>query len=92
MPVIQICVGSSCHIKGSYHVIQTYKQLIEKYDLSDKVELKASFCMKRCTGGVAATFDNEPVSNLTVQNCEAIFKERILGKDHGNYTAERSQL
>lgn len=78
MPVIQICVGSSCHMKGSYHVIQAYKQLIEKYGLEGKVELKASFCMQRCTGGIAATFDDVVIENLTAQNCEAIFMERIL--------------
>ena len=76
--IIQICVGSSCHMKGSYHVIQAYKQLIEKYGLSDRVMLKASFCMQRCTGGITATIDGEPIENLTVQNCEAIFLERIL--------------
>lgn len=65
-------------MKGSYHVIQAYKQLIEKYGLSDRVMLKASFCMKRCTGGITATIDGEPIENLTVQNCEAIFLERIL--------------
>ncbi len=65
-------------MKGSYHVIQTYKQLIEKYGLGDKVMLKASFCMQRCMGGIAATLDGEPIENLTAQNCEAIFLERIL--------------
>ena len=61
MSVIQICVGSSCHIKGSYRVIQTYKKLIEKY-----------------TNGIAATFDGEPVENLSIQNCEAIFMEKVM--------------
>ncbi len=65
-------------MKGSYHVIQTYKQLIEKHGLEDEVILKASFCMQRCMGGIAATLDDEPLENLTAQNCEAIFLERIL--------------
>ncbi len=78
MSVIQICVGSSCHIKGSYRVIQTYKKLIEKYGLGDQVELKASFCMQKCTNGIAATFDGEPGENLSIQNCEAIFMEKVM--------------
>lgn len=78
MHTIQICVGSSCHMKGSYHVIQTFKKLIERHCLEDKVELKASFCMQKCTGGISATFNNEFIENLTVNNCEAIFIERIL--------------
>jgi NADH:ubiquinone oxidoreductase subunit E len=78
MSTIQICVGSSCHLKGSYQVIQSYKRLIEKYGLQDKVELQASFCMQKCTGGIAAAFDGEPVENLSVRNCEAIFMEKIM--------------
>lgn len=77
MSTIQICVGSSCHIKGSYQVIQLYKKLIEKYNLEDQVVLKASFCMQKCTGGIAATFDGEPIEDLSVQNCEAIFMKKI---------------
>ncbi len=80
MSVIQVCVGSSCHMKGSYRVIQTYKRLIQDYSLDGIVELKASFCMQRCTGGIGITFDDVPVDNLTMQNCESIFKERIIDK------------
>lgn len=79
MSIIEICVGSSCHIKGSYQVIQTYKALIKQYGLEDQVELRASFCMQKCTGGIAAAFDGESIGNLSVKNCEAIFMEKIVG-------------
>ena len=42
--VINVCVGSSCHLKGSYDVLQTIKRLIEENNLGSKIELKASFC------------------------------------------------
>ena len=78
MSTIQICVGSSCHIKGSYQVIRKYQELIKKFGLEDRVELKASFCMQKCTGGIAATFDGKYVDDLSIQNCEEIFMERIM--------------
>jgi hypothetical protein len=71
-------------MKGSYYVIQVYKKLIEKYGLTEKVELKASFCMKMCLGGIGATFDGVPVNNLNTQNCEDIFIERILNQNGNN--------
>jgi NADH:ubiquinone oxidoreductase subunit E len=59
-------------------VIQTFKELIEKHGLESQVELKASFCMQKCTKGISSTFDGELIEDLSVNNCEAIFKERIL--------------
>ncbi len=49
---IKVCVGSSCHLKGSYDVIQTLKDIIKKYDVEDLVELQASFCLGHCSKGV----------------------------------------
>ncbi len=48
MVVVSVCVGSSCHMKGSYQVIKTFQELIKKNQLEDVIELKASFCMGRC--------------------------------------------
>ncbi|MDK2933417.1 MAG: hypothetical protein PWP27_1227 [Clostridiales bacterium] len=48
---VYICVGSSCHLKGSYHIIKTFQNLIKKHDLEEKIELKASFCLGHCTEG-----------------------------------------
>lgn len=44
-----ICVGSSCHLKGSEVVIKTFQELIEKEGLTKKVVLKGSFCMGKCS-------------------------------------------
>ena len=43
---LNVCIGSACHIRGSYNVIQTFQQMIEKYKVNDKIDLKSSFCMK----------------------------------------------
>ena len=51
MKDIQICVGSSCHLKGSYDIIECTKKAISEYHLEDKVILRATFCLGKC--GVA---------------------------------------
>ena len=56
---IYICVGSSCHLKGSYDIIQLMKDSLEKHGLEDKVELSAAFCLGRCTDGVSVKIDDE---------------------------------
>ena len=77
---IKVCVGSSCHLKGSYEVIQSLKKYIEENKLEDKVELEASFCLGNCSNGVSMRIDGEVVSNANPENIEDIFKEQILVK------------
>lgn len=49
---IKVCVGSSCHLKGSYDVIEAFTEVLKKYDVEDVVELQASFCLGHCAKGV----------------------------------------
>lgn len=77
---IYICVGSSCHLKGSYDVIDLMKKAIKKNNLEDKVELKAAFCLGRCTSGVTIKVDDEIVTGLSKDNFDEIFKEYVLKK------------
>ena len=78
--VVEVCVGSSCHLKGSYDVIQKLQKLIAENNLEDKVTLKASFCLGNCSNGVSMRIDGEVVSNANPENIEDIFKEQILVK------------
>ncbi len=55
---ITVCIGSSCHIKGSRLVAQQLQELIAKHNLDDKVELCGTFCMGKCQQGVCVTVDD----------------------------------
>lgn len=48
---IYVCIGSSCHLKGSYNIINAFKELIAEYKLEDQVSLNASFCLGHCQHG-----------------------------------------
>ena len=52
---IKVCVGSSCHLKGSYDVIEAFKAVLKKYDVDDVVDLQASFCLGHCAKGVTVS-------------------------------------
>ena len=78
--IINVCVGSSCHLKGSYDVIQKLKEMIEEKKLEDKIELKASFCLGNCSHVVAMNIDGEPLYDVNPTNIENVFNEQIITK------------
>ncbi|MEG2429900.1 MAG: NAD(P)H-dependent oxidoreductase subunit E [Oscillospiraceae bacterium] len=77
MVEVKVCVGSSCHMKGSYQVIKTFENLIKQNDLEDEVKLKASFCLGCCLNGIAVMVNEKPVTNVGFSNAEQIFYEEI---------------
>ena len=80
MVTVPVCVGSSCHLKGSYHVIKTFQEIIKERGLEDKVALKASFCMGRCLDGISMQVDDEPISHVGFANASDIFYQYVLPK------------
>lgn len=76
---ITVCIGSSCHIKGSRQVIEQLQQLIADNNIKDKVELAGTFCMGKCQQGVCATLDGEFFS-LTPETTEEFFNTHVLNK------------
>ncbi|MDE6201397.1 MAG: (2Fe-2S) ferredoxin domain-containing protein [Clostridiales bacterium] len=78
MMILSVCVGSSCHLKGSYDVIETFKRLIAERDLADKIELRACFCLGRCSDGVAVKADGNYILGVNGANAEQKFDGEIL--------------
>ena len=76
---VTVCIGSSCHIKGSRQVVEKLQTLIEANKLSDKVELGGTFCMGKCQQGVCVTVDEE-FHSVTPETAEEFFKNEILAK------------
>ena len=77
MKELRVCIGSSCHLKGSYNVIQAFQQLIEAHDLQDKLEMKATFCMKQCQRGVCVGFGDE-IYSVSPETAKQFFMDTVL--------------
>ena len=76
---ITVCIGSSCHIKGSRHVVEELQYLINENNLGDKIELGGTFCMGKCQQGVCVTVDEEFHSG-TPDTVGDFFKKEVLAK------------
>ena len=75
---IKVCIGSSCHLRGSYEVIEKLKKLIADNGLEGKVNLAASFCLGKCGSGVTVTGDGEFWEGVTPETVETVFAEKVL--------------
>ena len=78
---VTVCIGSSCHIKGSRIVVQTLNHLIETKGLKDKVELGGAFCVGNCKEkeGVCVKIGDE-VHSVTPLMTKTFFENEISGK------------
>lgn len=74
---INICIGSSCHVKGSRQVVQQMQDLVEENNLGGKVELAGEFCMGKCGEGVCVTVDGKMFS-VSPTTVDEFFKENVL--------------
>lgn len=77
---VYICVGSSCHLKGSYDIIELMKSKISANNLDSKVCLKAAFCLGKCTEGVTIKVEDEIICGVSKENFDEIFEKYILSK------------
>ncbi|MGN0654976.1 MAG: (2Fe-2S) ferredoxin domain-containing protein [Oscillospiraceae bacterium] len=76
---VTVCIGSSCHLKGSRRVVEQLQYLIAENDLKEKVQLGGTFCMGKCQQGVCVTVDDNFFS-LTPDTVDEFFNKEILAK------------
>lgn len=74
---VTVCIGSSCHIKGSRQVVEQLQYLIAQNNLKERIELGGTFCMGKCQTGVSVTIDGEYFS-VSAETTKEFFEKEIL--------------
>ena len=77
--IIEICVGSSCHLKGSHEIVELFKDAVQQYDLDNEVTLAGSFCTGKCNcEGVTVTVDDVVYTGITKENFKEFFEDKVV--------------
>lgn len=76
---ITVCIGSSCHLKGSRQVVEELQFLVSENNLKDKVELMGAFCMGKCKEGVSVKLDDNFYS-LSPETTKSFFETEVKAK------------
>lgn len=76
---VTVCIGSSCHLKGSRKVVEQLQYKIAENELNEKVNLGGTFCMGKCQQGVCVTVDDNFFS-VSPETVDEFFEKEILAK------------
>ena len=76
---ITVCIGSSCHIKGSRQVVEQLQKLIAENNIGDKVELGGTFCLGQCQQGVCVMVDDS-FHSVSPETVNEFFANEVLAK------------
>lgn len=76
---VTVCIGSSCHLKGSRHVVEELQRLIAESGLEEQVKLAGTFCMNNCQNGVCVTVDDDLFS-VTPETVGEFFATQIQAR------------
>ena len=77
--IIQICVGSSCHLKGSPEIVELLQKAVVDNQLESEITLCGSFCIGKCNRvGVTVQVDDDIHTGITKENFKEFFKENVL--------------
>ena len=81
MRLIQVCVGSSCFLKGSYAVLDTFTALLRQHGLEKDVRIAGAFCMEHCRDGVSVSIDDIIYSVPDAESANQLFCRLFLAND-----------
>lgn len=75
---IKVCIGSSCHLKGSREIVEMFQDRLQKDNLTENIELSGSFCLGKCNSqGVSIQVDDETICGVTKDNFNEIYDKYI---------------
>lgn len=79
MVFIEVCVGSSCHLKGSPELVELLENAVKENRLEDEVVLSGRFCIGKCNRvGVTVTVNDEIFIGITRDNFREFWENQVM--------------
>ena len=79
MITIQICIGSSCHLKGAPESVRLLQKYIKDNSCEDRIALTGTLCAGRCNrDGVTVTVGDDVYTGVTPEGFDAFWNDKIV--------------
>ncbi|MCK4956980.1 MAG: iron hydrogenase small subunit, partial [Candidatus Cloacimonetes bacterium] len=75
---VKVCVGTSCHLRGSQHILTNVIKRLDEESLHDYVDVRATFCTEKCDQGPTVTIGSDIMHKT---NFETVYSKIIQGID-----------
>ncbi len=79
MTEITVCIGSSCHTKGAYLVVERFQDIIREKGLDDQILLKGSFCLGKCASGTTVRVGDNYYTSVESKDVDKLINEILNG-------------
>lgn len=85
MIFVSICIGSSCHLKGSQKMVELFENKIKEEKLDNEIVLSGSFCLGKCNReGVTLTVGDgiteETITGVKPEEFKEFWNSQIVPK------------
>jgi NADH:ubiquinone oxidoreductase subunit E len=78
MLTVVVCVGSSCYVRGSEKLAETFERLMRERGLNGRVELTGAFCMEHCSMGVSVRVGDKVFRCVDAAAAETFFEQQVV--------------
>lgn len=74
---INVCVGTSCYLKGSQDLLHKMINYIDSRGLNNYVNVKATFCFENCDCGPTISIDGTKIHNCTLSKAVMALENKL---------------
>ena len=79
MIYIEVCIGSSCHLKGAPDIVALLEEAVRDNRLEDSIVLSGSFCAAKCNRiGVTVSVNETVYTDITKENFGDFWTNKIM--------------
>ena len=77
---VSVCVGTSCHLRGSQKLLKELLHHVEDHDLGEEVEIRATFCMEACDRGPTVRVAGHVQNRATLDSIKELVEKARKGE------------
>jgi NADH-quinone oxidoreductase subunit G len=80
--LVSVCLGTSCHLRGSQAMLKTLLDTVDARGLGAQVDIRATFCLEACGSGPNVRIGDQTINKATPETVLAAI-EGALAKKKG---------
>jgi NADH-quinone oxidoreductase subunit G len=77
---VSVCIGTSCHLRGSQKLLKALMHHVDDQDLGEQVEIQATFCMEACDRGPTVRVAGHVLNRASLDGVKELIEKARKGE------------